>query len=131
LDDEYQGQGSEDPYSIFVFATNAYQTREKYTTRVDRFFRFVGVQRNTIQERCKGFTEIAKNDNYWALNNVRKFLQVYKQRVEKKQITGATLRNYVKSIKLFCEMNDILIPWKKIKRGLPREANVLRIVISL
>jgi integrase len=39
---------------------------------------------------------------------------------KKKEITGATLRNYVKSIKLFCEMNDILIPWKKITRGLPR-----------
>ena len=37
-----------------------------------------------------------------------------------KEISGATLRNYVKTIKLFCEMNDILIPWKKITRGLPR-----------
>jgi hypothetical protein len=38
LDDEYQDQGSEESYSIFVFAMNAPQTREKYTTRVDRFF---------------------------------------------------------------------------------------------
>ena len=118
--DGYQDQGSEDPYSIFVFAMNAPQTREKYTTRVDRFFRFVNIQGNTIQERCKAFYETAKNDNIWALNNVRKFLQVYKQRVERKEITGSTIRNYVKSIKLFCEMNDILIPWKKITRGLPR-----------
>jgi integrase len=88
--------------------------------QLDRFFRFVNIQGNTIRERCKAFAEIAKNDNYWALNNVRKFLQVYKERVERKEITGATIRNYVKSIKLFCEMNDILIPWKKITRGLPR-----------
>ena len=27
--------------------------------------------------------------------------------------------NYVKAIKLFCDMNDILIPWKKVARGLP------------
>lgn len=47
-------------------------------------------------------------------------MQVYKERVERKEISGATLRNYVKTIKLFCEMNDILIPWKKITRGLPR-----------
>jgi hypothetical protein len=38
LDDEYQDQASEESYSIFVFAMNAPQTREKYTTRVDRFF---------------------------------------------------------------------------------------------
>ncbi len=69
---------------------------------------------------AEAFYDIAKNDNIWTLNNVRKFLQVYKERVERKEITGATIRNYVKSIKLFCEMNDILIPWKKITRGLPR-----------
>jgi hypothetical protein len=62
--DGYQDQGSEDPYSIFVFAMNAPQTREKYTTRVDRFFRFVNIQGNTIQERCKAFYETAKNDNF-------------------------------------------------------------------
>ena len=49
-----------------------------------------------------------------------RFLQIYKERVERKEITGATLRNYVKFIKLFCEMNDIPVPWKKITRGLPR-----------
>lgn len=26
---------------------------------------------------------------------------------------------YVKAIKLFCDVNDILIPWKKITCGLP------------
>jgi hypothetical protein len=39
--------------------------------------------------------------------------------VNRKEITGATVRNYIKSIKLFCEMADIPIPWKKITRGLP------------
>src|SRR5438067_773245 len=34
----------EDPYSLFVFAMNAAQTREKYVTRLDRFFRFINVQ---------------------------------------------------------------------------------------
>ncbi|MGA6991650.1 MAG: hypothetical protein WBX81_14635 [Nitrososphaeraceae archaeon] len=36
------------------------------------------------------------------------------------EITGATLRNFVKAIKLFCEMSDIQITWKKISRGLPK-----------
>ena len=111
----------EDPYSLFVFAMNAAQTREKYITRLDRFFRFINLQGNTIEERCRSFAEIAKKDNNkWVLNNVLGFLLIYKERVERKEISGATLRNYVKSIKLFCEMNDILIPWKKITRGLPK-----------
>jgi hypothetical protein len=43
--------------------------------------------------------------------------------VNNKQISGATVRNYVKPIKLFCEMADIPIPWKKLTRGLPRVKN--------
>jgi hypothetical protein len=42
-------------------------------------------------------------------------------RVNRKEITAATLRKYVKSIKLFCDMADLQIPWKKITRGLPKE----------
>lgn len=110
----------EDPYSLFVFAMNAAQTREKYITRLDRFFRFINVQGNTIEEKCRSFAEAARKDMKWVLNNILRFLQLYKERVERKEISGATLRNYIKTIKLFCELNDILIPWKKITRGLPR-----------
>ena len=53
----------EDPYSLFVFAMNAAQTREKYITRLDRFFHFINVQGTTIKERCRSFAELAKKDN--------------------------------------------------------------------
>jgi hypothetical protein len=33
---------------------------------------------------------------------------------------AATLGNFVKVLKLFFEMSDITIPWKKITRGQPR-----------
>jgi hypothetical protein len=49
-----------------------------------------------------------------------RILQYQKERVEKEKITGATLRNFVKAIKLFCEMSDIPIQWNKITRGLPK-----------
>jgi integrase len=48
------------------------------------------------------------------------FLQYQKERTDKGDITSATLINFVKALKLFCEMSDISIPWKKITRGLPR-----------
>ena len=37
-----------------------------------------------------------------------------------KRVAESTLRNYYKPIKLFCEMNDIVLSWKKISKGLPR-----------
>ena len=40
--------------------------------------------------------------------------------VNKKEIVGSTVQNYLKSVKLFCEMADINIQWKKISRGLPK-----------
>jgi integrase len=32
----------------------------------------------------------------------------------------STVPNYLKAMKLFCEMNDIHVSWKKISRGVPR-----------
>ena len=74
----------------------------------------------TLEGRARAFAKKGKEDSIWALNNILKFVQFQKDRVDKKEITGATLRNYVKSIKLFCEMADMPIPWKKITRGLPK-----------
>jgi hypothetical protein len=50
-------------------------------------------------------------------------MQFQLDRANKKEITGSTVGNYLKSIKLFCEMTDLSITWKKISRGLPRAKN--------
>jgi hypothetical protein len=109
-----------DPYSMFIFPMNSPLTREKYIGRLAKFFDFIEMTEGTMEERCIVFAERAKNDFKWVFSNILRFLQIQKQRVERKEITGTTMRNYVKTIKLFCEMNDILIPWKKITRGLPK-----------
>ena len=43
-----------------------------------------------------------------------------KDRIDKKEITAGTLRNYVKAIKLSCRMNSINIFWDIILRSLPK-----------
>jgi hypothetical protein len=40
--------------------------------------------------------------------------------VEAKEITAGTMKNRYQAIKLFCEMADIPIQWKKISRGIPK-----------
>jgi hypothetical protein len=82
----------------------------------------------TVEDKSKSFikrirAEENTNNNQWVFNSVLKFMQFHLDRVNRKEITGATVRNYVKSIKLFCEMADIPIAWKKITRGLPRGKN--------
>jgi hypothetical protein len=64
--------------------------------------------------KTETFTDVnndrGKTDPNWAFNRIMGFLQFQKERVEKREITGATLRNFVKAIKLFCEMSDIPPP---------------------
>ena len=119
------GKESE-PYDLFVYAINADQTREKYVTRLKKFLEIIGIDQDgklTIRENCKVFTDKARSENGWLVNVTIQFLQYQKDRVGRKEITGSTLRNYVKVMKLFCEMNDLLVPWKKLTRGLPKSKN--------
>jgi hypothetical protein len=109
-----------DPWSLFIYAMKAPMTRNRYQIRLAKFLTFIGITGNTVQERSKAFAKMGKDDSIWALNSVLKFVQFQKDRVDKKEISGATVRNYVKSIKLFCEMADMPIPWKKITRVLPK-----------
>jgi hypothetical protein len=41
------------------------------------------------------------------------------ERVNRKEIVIATLRGYLKSIKLLCDVAEVPVAWKKITRGLP------------
>jgi integrase len=85
------------------------------------FFNYIKLLPNgNLEEQCNLFALKGLEDHKWAFHNIIKFLQYQKERVEKEEITGATLRNFVKTIKLFCEMTDIPIQWKKITRGLPK-----------
>jgi hypothetical protein len=108
-----------DPYSLFIFALNSPSTKEKYVPRLNKFFEYINLN-GTMQEKCSTFVKHANEQPSWALGSVIKFLQMNKDRVERKEIAAATALNSVKVIKLFCEMNDVLLPWKRITRGLPK-----------
>jgi integrase len=96
-------------------------TRDRYQTRVAKFFDFIGIPGKTLEQKAKFFAKKGKMDTNWALARILKFVYFQRERVDKKEITGATVRNYTKSIRLFCEMSDIPVQWKKITRGLPKE----------
>lgn len=109
-----------DPWRLFQNAMRSPVTRDRYSTRVAKFFEFTKIPGKTLEQKAKTFAKKGKNDSNWALTNILKFIYFQRERVEKKEISGATVINYTKSIKLFCEMSDITITWKKITRGLPR-----------
>jgi hypothetical protein len=73
--------------------------------------------KNSTEELCRIFVEKGKQDPNWIIDNIVAFLMEYKERYDRREISGSTIRNYVKVVKLLCEMTDIYIPWKKIMRG--------------
>ena len=75
----------------------------------------------SIEEQARLFAQKGSQDGNWAFNSILKFIKHELERVNQKEIRPGTLRNYVKSIKLFSEMADLQIPWKKITKGLPKE----------
>lgn len=78
-----------DPYAMFVFAMNAKQTRDKYTTRLERFFDFINSPGDNIEERCNLAVQMEKegsktsnsincNNDKWFLNNILRFFKTEK-----------------------------------------------------
>ena len=108
-------------------------TRQKYQKRLEKFFDFLGIEGSTVVDKSKKFIDRIKlednnnNNKQWVFSSLIKFMQFLLDRVNRKEITGATVRNYVKSIKLFCEMADIPISWKKITRDC-QEARIMQMI---
>ena len=111
-----------EPYSAFIFAMPSPKTREKCIGRLRAFFDFIQIPGADMMHRCAVFCERTKKETAtdWLLANVLRFLQYRREKFERKQIAAGTVKNYYQVVKLFCDLNDIPIPWKKIRKGLPR-----------
>src|SRR5574339_420945 len=96
-----------DAYSLFYFAVRLQVTRDYYLRRLRIFFNHINLEPDkTMEERCNYFAKKGTKDPNWAYNAVIRFLEFQKERVKREESTGATLRNFIKAIKLDCEMSD-------------------------
>jgi integrase len=126
LKDNYENASGPtlDCWSLYLYSMKSPITRQKYIGRLNKFFEFIDMSDKTVQEKSINFiARSKKEDSNWVFYTVVKFMQFQLERVQQKEITGSTVRNYLKTIKLFCEIADISIAWKKISRGLPKGRN--------
>jgi hypothetical protein len=104
---------STDPWMLFVYALKAPATKEKYIQRLTKFLDFLGYQ-GTKEEKARAFADRARSDPVYAFNSVLRFFQSKREQIDRKEMAIGTVRNYLKSTKLFCDMADLQIPWAKI-----------------
>ena len=95
-----------DPWMLFLYALKAPATRDKYIQRLTKFLDFLGYV-GAKEERARAFAGQAKADPVFAFNSVLKFFQFKREQIDRQEIAIGTVRNYVKSIKLFCDMADL------------------------
>ncbi|MEO9319231.1 MAG: site-specific integrase [Nitrososphaera sp.] len=100
-------------YENFRQAVRSKWTLDPYERRLVAFL-------TTVKMNPDQFVEAAKNDSGFAEKAIMNYVIAMKQRVDSKEITGATIGGSLKSIRLLLDMNDVSLNWKKIRRILPR-----------
>jgi len=107
-----------DPMQPFIYALKAPESQRQYPKRLRPFLDFLNMT-GSINEQAKEFWLKAKENSRWVEENLMQFIRFQIQRARTGKISHSTIPNYYKAVKLFCEMNDIILNWKKIARGLP------------
>ena len=117
----YNIEDDSSPYNQFRYSIRTPLTRKYYERRIKKFFDSIefGIGLN-LEARFDTFAKKGKEDNEWVTRNVMHFLRYEVDRIQRSEITGATLRNFVKAIKLFCDVCEIPLNWKRLTRGFPR-----------
>jgi hypothetical protein len=108
------------PYVRFIYAINSLETKKRYSQRFKTFLDFVEIRGSNIEIRINSLYHQAIQDSEWLQNSLIDFIISQKERVKKKEIDATTISNYYKPVKLFCDMNNILLNWKLISKVLPK-----------
>jgi hypothetical protein len=115
----------ESPLAMFMYALKAPESKRQYPKRLKVFFDFLTckneLSHSDLENQCKEFMIKSQIDPKWANGQLIEFVLYQKERVYKGEIVYATIRNYLKTVKLFLEMNsDVpIVNWKRITKGLP------------
>lgn len=109
------------PYQKFIYALNAPESKRQYPRRFQVFLNYLKINELTIEEKTNSFyKQIEQKGASWLECELLKFFTTQNQREERKEISTETIKNYLKPIKLFCQMNNTMINWKLISKGIKK-----------
>ncbi len=108
------------PYNRFIYALKAPESKRQYPKRLEIFLNFINIEGSNLQEKLYNLYIHARGDTEWLQNSLLDFIIFQKESAIKGEIANSTIPNYYKPVKLFCDMNNIIINWKLVTRGMPR-----------
>ena len=113
---DQEEENKKDPLSSFMYGLKAPETRRQWPARLKKFFDFGINPKLDLQKQAAIFYDKTSSNEKWAVLYIEKFIEFQKERVVKREIESTTIRNYYKAAKLFCDMNDITLNWKRLSK---------------
>jgi hypothetical protein len=106
-------------YNKFLYALNSASTKRQYPKRLENFLDFLKMDGETIAKKAIKLYHILQiKDRDWIETTLIDYFIYQNKRAASGDISVNTIRNYYKPIKLFFEMNNILVNWKLISKGI-------------
>ena len=84
------------------------------------FLDYLRLQGSTIDEKANQFYEFIKQEPKTFQNVLLNYFIFQNERAKRGEISQSIIPNYYKPIKLFCDMNDIVIDWRLVTRSIPK-----------
>ena len=116
----------ENPLEMFMYALWAPESKRQYPKRLKVFFDFLTFKNELshpdLENQCREFMTKSQTDLKWANKKLMEFVLYQKERVYKDEIVYATIRNYLKAIKLFfryefrCSYNKLETNYKRYSK---------------
>jgi integrase len=110
---------TDNPMAVFLYAVKSPESKRQYPRRFKMFLDFLNLS-GDLQNQAKEFLRNAKANPKWVQDNLIQFISHQNERARRGEISVSTIPNCYRATKLFCEMNDVVLGWKKIARGMER-----------
>jgi integrase len=108
-------------YSKFKTALRSKEVKRQYPNLFGKFLDFCRFDGSNVEDKANNFYLYTKSKSQDEVDDlIIRFVIFQKERIDEREITSGTLRNYLKAIKSFCKMNRIDITWDIISHSLPK-----------
>jgi hypothetical protein len=105
------------PYLLFKSAVRSEKSLQTYKQNLWHFCDFIGMSTEEIVSKYRG----SNGEEAMKLQQkVEDHVLLLQTKISNGEITATTGQTMIPPIKLLCEMNDIILNWRKINRLLPR-----------